>query len=227
MAVTAGLSLGEYTAHVYAGSLAFEDAVRLVRQRGQFMLEASQRQPSGMLSLLGADRETAERIAARASSAGIVAVANLNAPGQVVLSGAVEALDAAEKVAPEFGIRKCRRLVVSGAFHSPIMDPAAEKLKASLADVTFHAPRIPVVSNVTAEPVTTPDDIRTLLARQVISPVRWADSVLAMKSMGVSTFLEPGPGKVLGALLRKIDPDLRTVSVATQKDVESFPADFD
>jgi len=227
IAVAAGLSLGEYTAHVLAGSLAFDDAVRLVRKRGQYMLEASRRQPSGMLSLLGADRSTAEAIAEKAASAGIIAVANLNAPGQVVLSGALEALDAAEKVAPDHGVRRFKRLVVSGAFHSPIMDPAAEKLRDALESVEIRPPTFPVAANVTAEPVIDPEDIRTLLARQVISPVRWEESVRTMKAMGVTTFIEPGPGKVLGALLKKNDGDLRAVSAATRDDVESFPAKLD
>lgn len=225
--MTAGLSLGEYTAHVLAGSLSLEDAVRLVRKRGCYMLEASRAQPSGMLSLLGADRAAAEAIAAEAASAGIIAVANLNAPGQVVLSGAVEALDAAEQAAPAHGVRKCRRLVVSGAFHSPIMNPAAEKLAADLAAVEFRAPRIPVISNVTAEPVTDPESIRDLLARQVVSPVRWADSIEVMRGLGVTTFLEPGPGKVLGTLLKKIDRDLTAISAATPEEVESFQPDLD
>jgi len=227
ISVAAGLSLGEYSAHVLAGSLEFEDAVRLVRKRGQYMLDASLSQPSGMLSLLGADRATAEAIAEKAASAGIIAVANLNAPGQVVLSGAVEALDAAEQVAPEHGVKRFKRLVVSGAFHSPIMNPAAEKLEKDLATVDIRPPAFPVVANVTAEPVSDPEDIRSLLARQVISPVRWEDSVRTMKSMGVTTFIEPGPGKVLAALLKKNDRELRALSAATQEDVESFPTNLD
>jgi len=220
--VTAGLSLGEYTAHVFAGSLRFEDAVRLVRKRGQYMLEASKSQPSGMLSLMGSDLEKAQAIADRAASKGIIAVANLNAPGQVVLSGAVEALDEAEAIAPEFGVRRCRRLVVSGAFHSPIMNPAADKLGKDLELVEIQRPEIPVIANVTAEPVEDPEDIRSLLARQVIRPVRWEDSVRTMKSMGISTFFEPGPNRVLGGLLKKIDRDLKSISVSTPEEVESF-----
>jgi [acyl-carrier-protein] S-malonyltransferase len=180
-----------------------------------------------MLSLLGADRATAEAIAAEAGTEGVIAVANLNAPGQVVLSGAVEALDAAERIAPDHGIRKCRRLVVSGAFHSPIMDPAAEKLKEELSRVSFAKPAIPVVSNVTAEPVEDPADIPALLARQVISPVRWEDSIQTMRAMGITTFVEPGPGKVLNALLKKIDRDARGLSAAQRDEVETFPANPD
>ncbi|MBN2492484.1 MAG: ACP S-malonyltransferase [Planctomycetes bacterium] len=226
-ALAAGLSLGEYTAHVFAGSLGFEDAVRLVRKRGQFMLDASLRQPSGMLSLLGAERAAAEAIAAEAASAGVIAVANLNAPGQIVLSGALGALDAAERIAPAHGIRKCRRLVVSGAFHSPLMEPAAEKLARELAGVTFQPPALPIVSNVTAQPVVNPREFPGLLARQVISPVRWEDSVHTMRAMGANLFVEPGPGKVLTGLLRKIDPDASSLAASTLDEVGAFPSNLD
>ncbi len=223
----AGLSLGEYSALVFAGALSFVDAVRLVRKRGQYMLTASKSQPSGMLSLMGADRETAETLTTRASSAGILAVANLNAPGQVVISGAEAALDEAERLASEVGIRRTRRLVVSGAFHSPIMQPAADDLTRDLAQVEIRPPAIPVISNVTAEPVTEVEDIRALLARQVVSPVRWEDSIRTMQVAGVSTYLEPGPGRILGSLLKKIDRSLVAVQVSKPDEVEGFQPDID
>lgn len=225
--MAAGLSLGEYTALVFAGALRFEDAVRLVRNRGRYMLDASTAVPSGMLSLMGADRETAEKIAADASDAGVIAVANLNAPGQVVLSGANEALDRAEALAPDAGIRRSIRLVVSGAFHSPIMQPAADRLKADLADVEIQTPRCPVYTNVLAEPVSDPDDIRDLLARQVVSPVRWEDSVRAMIAAGTTTFIEPGPGRVLASLLKKIDRSASAIAVSDVDQVASFRPDAD
>lgn len=225
IACTAGLSLGEYTALVFAGALAFEDAVRLVRKRGRYMLDASEAAPSGMLSLMGADRAQAEAIAAEAAPAGVIAVANLNAPGQVVLSGANAALDAAEVAAKAAGIRRAIRLVVSGAFHSPLMQPAADRLAADLAAVEVRAPRCPVYSNVTAEPVGSPDDIRELLARQVVSPVRWADSVGAMLAAGTTRFIEPGPNKVLTGLLKKIDRDATGIAVPDVDAVEAFTLD--
>ncbi len=159
-AVTAGLSLGEYTALWCAGSLAFVDAVRLVRLRGEAMQAASEATPSGMLSLMGGDEEKAKALAEVGSAHGICSVANLNSPGQVVLSGEHAALDAAAEVAKDHGVRRARKLVVAGGFHSECMRSAADALSAALADVEFKAPRIPFVTNVTGLPETDPGAIR-------------------------------------------------------------------
>ena len=217
--LTAGLSLGEYTALWMAGSLDFADALRLVRLRGEAMQAASEEIPSGMASLTGADAAQAEALAAVGAEAGICQVANLNAPGQIVLSGEHAALDAVEAAAREHGVRRVRRLVVAGGFHSECMRPAADRLSAALADVEIRPPRVPVLSNVTAEPADGPDAIRDLLARQVCSPVLWERSMRRALADGVRTFLEPGPGTVLAGILRRIDPDASVRSAATPADL--------
>ena len=203
----AGLSLGEYTALWWAGVLEFEDGVRLVRLRGEAMQEASEACPSGMVSLVGAELAQAEALAELGSQHGICAVANRNAPGQIVLSGELAALDAVEAAASDHGARRAIRLSVAGGFHSECMRPAAERLAAALAEVKLSAPRVPVVSNVTARPVSGPDEVRELLAKQVCAPVLWEESVRWMLGEGYSQFLEPSPGKVLGGIMRKIDRD--------------------
>lgn len=167
----AGLSLGEYTALWFAGALDFADGLALVRLRGEAMQEASAATPSGMLSLAGADESSARSLAALGSELGICQVSNLNAPGQIILSGELAALAAVEAVAREHGVRRARRLVVAGGFHSECMRPAAERLEAALSEVEIREPRIPVISNVSAEPVGGGGEIRDLLARQVCSPV--------------------------------------------------------
>jgi [acyl-carrier-protein] S-malonyltransferase len=211
--LVAGLSLGEYTALWVAGSLEFEDAVRLVRLRGEAMQAASEATPSSMTSLIGADLPTAERLAAVGAAHGICAVANINAPGQIVLSGELAALDAVEAAAKDHGVRRAVRLSVAGGFHSECMRPAANRLAEVLREVTIRAPRTQFVTNVTAEPVADPELIRRHLAAQVCAPVRWEQSMRWALSQGLRSFLEPGPGNVLGGLLRKLDKDVSVQSV--------------
>jgi len=220
VAMTAGLSLGEYTALWLAGSLEFADAVRLVRIRGEAMQAASEATPSSMVSLMGASEEQARALAAVGAEQGICSVANLNAPGQVIVSGELAALDAVEAAAREHGVRRTRRLVVAGAFHSECMRPAAERLAAALADVPIQAPAIPFVTNVTGEPVGDPERIREHLAAQVCAPVLWERSMRWALAQGVREFLEPAPGKVLAGLLSKIDPEARVRPAATPADLE-------
>ncbi len=208
----AGLSLGEYTALWWAGVVSFEDGVRLVRLRGEAMQAASEGCPSGMVSLVGADLCQAEALAAEGAKHGICAVANRNAPGQIVLSGELAALDAVEAGASLHGVRRAIRLSVAGGFHSECMRPAAERLKAALREVELSAPKVPVVSNVTARPISGPEEARELLAQQVCSPVLWEDSVRWMISEDITAFLEPSPGSVLSGILRKIDRDAVCVS---------------
>lgn len=217
----AGLSLGEYTALWYAGSIDFADAVRLVRLRGEAMQDASEQTPSGMASLMGADEAQANALAAVGAAVGICQVANLNAPGQIILSGEHAALDAAEAAAKEHGVRRVRRLVVAGGFHSECMRPAADRLAAALTDVDIRPPRIPVLSNVTAAEVGGPDEIRELLARQVCAPVVWERSMRAALERGVRSFLEPGPGTILAGILRKIDPEAQVRAAAVPADLEA------
>jgi [acyl-carrier-protein] S-malonyltransferase len=201
---TAGLSLGEYTALYFAGSLSFEDAVTLVRKRGELMQSAADAQPSGMVSLIGADEAKATALCEKAADGDVLVPANLNCPGQVVISGGSAACERAVKSADEFGMRAIP-LKVAGAFHSPLMQPAADALGEVLAQVEIKAPRIPVWSNVTAEQHTTPDAIRDLLQKQVTSAVRWHACITRMQQAGCATFIEVGPNRVLTGMMRKID----------------------
>jgi [acyl-carrier-protein] S-malonyltransferase len=218
--LAAGLSLGEYSALWCAGALEFTDAVRLVRIRGEAMQQASELCPSSMTSLMGASEEQAHALAAVGAAHGICSVANLNAPGQVILSGELAALEAAEAVAKEHGVRRTRRLVVAGGFHSECMRPAAERLRIALSAVEVRVPRLPVISNVTAAPVREPDEIRACLALQVCAPVLWERSMRWALEQGVREFLEPGPGNVLGGLMQKIDKGVSVRSVAVPQDLE-------
>jgi len=202
--LTAGLSLGEYTALWCAGSLSFPDALRLVRLRGEAMQAASEACPSSMTSLMGATPELAETLAKLGAEAGICAVANLNAPGQVVVSGELKALDIVEGAAKQHGVKRAIRLSVAGGFHSECMRPAAERLSAALQNVEVQTPRIPFLSNVTGAPLSEAIEIKTALAKQVCSPVLWERSIRWALDNGHQQFLEPGPGNVLGGLMRRI-----------------------
>lgn len=222
--LTAGLSLGEYTALWWAGALEFEDAVRLVRLRGAAMQRASELRPSGMTSLMGATLDQARALAEVGAKLGICSVANLNAPGQVIVSGELAALDAVDAAAKDHGVRRTRRLVVAGAFHSECMRPAADELAAALQRVDVRTPRFPVISNVDARPVTDGAQVKERLAAQVCAPVLWEDSMRWALARGVKEFLEPGPGKVLAGLLSKIDESASVRSAATPGDLAAAPA---
>ena len=176
------------------------------------MQAASEACSSGMVSLVGAELSQAEELAAVGAKEGICAVANRNAPGQIVLSGELAALDAVEASAADHGVRRAIRLSVAGGFHSECMRPAAQRLAAALEGVSMASPNVPVISNVTAKPVSGPEEVKALLAQQVCSPVLWEDSVRWMISEGMTTFLEPSPGRVLSGILRKIDRDVDCVS---------------
>ena len=217
----AGLSLGEYTALWAAGSLDFADGLRLVRLRGVAMQEASELHPSSMISLMGATEEQAYALAEVGSEHGICSVANLNAPGQVILSGELGALEVVEGKAKDHGVRRTRRLVVAGGFHSECMRPAADRLAAALEDVEIKAPRVPFVSNVNAEPTSDPAQIKRQLAQQVCAPVLWERSMRWALGQGITRFLEPGPGQVLAGIMRKIDGDAEVRSAATPSDVSA------
>ena len=203
----AGLSLGEYTAHVYAGSITFEDGVKLLQKRGQYMQEACDKTPSGMVSILGLDRATC---AEACRGMGDVGVANLNAPGQIVLSGENAALEKAVAKAKELGAKRAIPLKVAGAYHSVVMKPAQEKMQQELAAVKIVKPRIPVYANVSAKPLTDPEEIRAALATQICSSVLWEDSI---RAIGAAKYFEFGPGRVLAGLVRKIDEKAETVSI--------------
>jgi [acyl-carrier-protein] S-malonyltransferase len=202
---TAGLSLGEYTALVFAGALEFDDAVRLVQVRGEAMQEAADATPSGMVSVLGLDRAQVEELCQKASRGETLQVANLLCPGNIVVSGTNAACERVAEMAPAAGAMKAVPLAVAGAFHTALMAPAAERLREALAEAHFTRPSIPVVSNVDARPHDDPDEIRDLLLAQLVSPVRWEDSMRWLLEQGYDQFYEVGPGRVLRGLLKRVD----------------------
>ncbi len=201
----AGHSLGEFSAWVAAGAISFADALEVVRLRGELMYEAGTRRPGAMAALLGISDEDADALCDAVSRGpdSIVVPANLNAPGQVVISGDEDAVQRAIDGAKDAGAKKAVRLNVSGAFHSPLMQPAVEGLRDRLSRVTFERPDFPVISNVTAAPVEDPAEIPGLLVQQLTMPVRWAESVGTMVESGVDRFLELGPGSVLTGLNKR------------------------
>lgn len=203
----AGHSLGEYSACVAAGALGFEAAVRLVYRRGELMYQAGLERPGTMAAVLGLTRQEAESACAEAAPAGIVRAANLNAPGQIVISGEIPAVERACEIAKARGAKRAIRLEVSGAFHSPLMASAAQGLREELHAVPFEAARCPIVANVSAEPLQRADEIRRALEEQLLGAVRWEDSMRRLLASGAEGFVEIGAGKVLRGLLRAIDKD--------------------
>lgn len=216
----AGHSLGEYSALVAAGALDAAETVKLVRYRGEIMARADELAPGAMAAILGLDAPAVEDIVAQAAEDDVCVVANYNCPGQVVISGSVEAIDRAEPLAKEAGAKRVMRLKVSGAFHSPLMAPAAEMLTERLAQVDLSAARVPVVANVDATGHTEPDEIRNALAGQMTGSVLWEQSVAYMIDQGVSAFVEIGPGNVLSGLMRRIDREVPAYNVTDTSTLE-------
>lgn len=212
-----GLSLGEYTALVAAGSLSFDDAVVLVRKRGQFMEEASCQNPGTMASVIGFPLEETKKICDETGAE----IANLNSPGQIVISGTKDKIEAASNLARERGARKVIPLDVSGAFHSSLMEPAALKLRAEIDNVEVKAPKIKVVANVNAAYESSPDEIKANLVAQVRSSVLWEGSIKLLAAQGIKRYIEVGPGKVLAGLLRRINPSLECLNMETASDVSA------
>ena len=211
--MTAGHSLGEYSALCYAGATSFEDTLRIVSKRGELMQNAGTMNPGSMAAIIGLSNEALEDLLAHTQSSGIVQAANFNSPGQIVISGDSDAVKKAVELAPSMGARMAKELVVSGAFHSPLMKPAEEELKTSLDSITITDARIPICMNVVAEPVTSADEIRKNLVLQLTSPVQWAPSVEAMIAGGVTSFIEIGPQKVLQGLVKRINRSVATEGV--------------
>ena len=219
----AGHSLGEYSALVAAGVMSFDDAVRMVRLRGEYMDEAVPAGQGAMAAVLGADRDKLRQLCEEISgTAGAVELANLNCPGQIVISGTKEGVSLAAERVKETGAKRAIPLEVSGPFHSSLMKPASEKLARSLAEVTMNPPQIPVVANVTAQAETDAGRIGELLVRQVYSPVLWEDSIAWMIEQGVDTFIEIGPGSVLSGLIKKISRDVQTYSLNSVASIEEL-----
>ncbi len=201
----AGLSLGEYTAMVFAGVLDFESGLTLVQKRGAAMQEAADATPSGMVSILGLERVEVEVLCDKARGDDILEIANLLCPGNVVISGSNAACLRAAEMAQQAGAMKAVPLAVAGAFHTRIMRPADERLAEALDRVTLQRPNLPVISNVDAKPHDDPNEIRRLLIQQVLQPVMWEDSMRYLLDQGFDQFHEIGPGRVLRGLLRRID----------------------
>ena len=202
--MSAGLSLGEYTALYAAGAVDFAEALELVSLRGRYMQEAAEKVPSGMVSILGLEAEKVSELCRRAAGGGVLVPANFNCPGQVVLSGEKSACERAAAMAADFGAAGAVPLRVAGAFHSPLMAPAAEKLARALERVSFRRPRWPVLSNVDARPHTDAPGIRRRLLAQLTNPVRWEESMRVMLENDIEQFYEMGPGRVLAGLMRRI-----------------------
>jgi [acyl-carrier-protein] S-malonyltransferase len=214
--------VGEYSALVANGALAFADAVRLVRDRAEAMFAAGLEKPGTMAALIGISGEGLEGLLKEAGEAGVIAAANFNSPVQVVISGDVAAVEKAMEIAKGHGAKRAIPLNVSGAFHSPLMKLAEEKLAASLKATNFSEVRMPVVCNVTAEAETGPDAIRSLLEKQLTSPVLWFQSMKYLSDNGVDSVFEVGPGKVLCGLLKRISPDTACVSVSDRDSIGRF-----
>jgi [acyl-carrier-protein] S-malonyltransferase len=222
----AGHSLGEYSALTAAGSLKLSDAARLLRRRGEAMQAAVPVGEGAMAALLGMDVPDVQQVVADAASAGVCAIGNDNAPGQVVVSGATAAVERAVALAKERGVRKAVMLDVSAPFHCPLLQPAADAMQEALAEIALDEPVVPLIANVTAAPVTDPEEIRRLLVEQVTATVRWRECVLAMKELGVDTLVEMGEGKVLSGMIRRIDREMKGVPVQGPEDLEALAAEW-
>ena len=225
VAFVAGHSLGEYSALAAAGSLSLGDTARLLKIRGRAMQKAVPVGQGAMAALLGVEIDMARQIAEEAAAGEVCAAANDNAPGQVVVSGSVAAVERAMALAAAKGFRKSVLLPVSAPFHCALMRPAADAMAEALAMVAMKAPVVPLVANVTALPTSDPAAIRDLLVAQVTATVRWRESVLLMRDKGVDSLVEAGSGKVLAGLAKRIDRDLAAVSLQTPADIESFLKD--
>jgi [acyl-carrier-protein] S-malonyltransferase len=220
--LAAGHSLGEYSALCAAGAFTLADTARLVRLRGQAMQAAVPVGEGTMSALIGIEIDGAEAAVKEASDAGIVVVANDNAPGQIVISGAKAAVDKAGEIAKTKGAKRVIPLSVSTPNHSPLLKPAGERMREALAHVTIRPPVVPVVSNVTAAAVAEPDLLRSLLVDQITARVRWRESVAGFRALGVTKTVEAGGNKVLTGMVRRIDKDLETATLDTPADLEAF-----
>ncbi len=211
----AGHSLGEYTALVAANVLSLRDAVNLVRERGRLMYEAGQKNPGGMLAIIGLNTEVIKDICLHSNCT----ISNINCPGQIVISGAIDTLDAASKLARMKGARRLVPLKVSGAFHSTLMEPITEEFGEVMLNFTFYPPNIPIISNVTAQPLTDVDSIREELLQQLRHCIRWQPSVEYMIGNGVNSFYEIGPGRVLSGLIKRINSEAKTFNISEIADI--------
>lgn len=220
--MVAGHSLGEYSALIAAKSLQFYEAVKLVHARGMAMKQAGIDQPGTMAAVLGLSSEKLMEICQKASEVGIVQCANFNSPGQIVISGSVDGVKKAMEICKSEGAKLVKELVVSGAFHSPLMLSAQQSLKIKLDETPFYDAKIPVYTNVTAKPVTESSEIKTLLFEQLTNPVRWEEIIKNMIDDGAEEFYEVGPGKVLQGLVKRINSDVKVFGIDSYSDVERY-----
>lgn len=218
----AGHSVGEYSAFVASGAIQFYDAIKLVRERGIAMQKAGVEKPGTMAAIIGLNEEHVIQCCDEASSEGIVQCANFNSPGQIVISGETKAVKKAMEICKSKGAKLTKELQVSGAFHSPLMDSAKEKLKVALDKTPVYDTRIPVYANVTAKPVLSKDEIKNLLYEQLSAPVLWLQLINNMVNEGVDEFYEIGPGKVLQGLVKRINPDVKIFGIDKYSDVEKY-----
>lgn len=219
---TAGHSLGEYSALVSAGAMQFYDAVTLVRERGKAMQQAGIDNPGTLAAIVGLNPEIVENLCVEASKEGIVQCANFNSPGQIVISGSIAGVRKAMELCKSNGAKLVKELVVSGAFHSPLMQSAKDYLLNVLNKTPIYNARFPVYANVTAKPVTDKGEIKKMLFEQVTSPVRWEETIKNMISDGFDEFYEIGPGKVLQGLVKRINPDVKIFGIDKFEDVEKY-----
>jgi [acyl-carrier-protein] S-malonyltransferase len=220
--IVAGHSLGEYTAAVAAGAVAVEDGIRLVVLRGRLMAKIQSERPGAMAAVIGLDPDQLREICARAATYGVVTLANLNSPTQIVISGEDTAVDHAATLAEEEGAQRVVRLQVGAAFHSSLMEPVQARMAEAMAEVEWRDPRVPLVANASGAVVRTGEDVRAALLAQIASPVLWVDCVEMLVAEGVTTLLELGPGRVLAGLARQIAPDVDVFSADSPERLTQF-----
>lgn len=225
-ALVAGHSLGEWSALVCAGVVAFADAVKLVQQRGKFMQEAVPAGQGAMYAIIGLDDALIIDACKKAEQGEVVAAVNFNSPGQVVIAGTAAAAERAGNLCKEAGAKRALPLPVSAPFHTALMKPAAERLAEQIAATEFNAPQIPVVHNVTAQTESNPEKIKALMIEQIYSAVRWVECVNTMTHLGITTTVECGPGKVLSGLNKRINAELTTLSIEKSEELDNVLAQF-
>ena len=224
--LVAGHSLGEFTALVVAGVLDFDDALKLVRERGRLMKETGDARPGGMAAVIGLDTPTIQQVVQEAQSAGVVTLANDNSPGQTVLSGDIAALQRAMELAKQRGARLVQRLAISIASHSPLMQQASQSFAGLVSQSAFRPPQMPLIANISARALTTVDELRVELSEHLVRPVQWTRSVQTITAQGITTIIEIGPKQVLTSLVKRITPDANPVSL-TDADVVKLIASLD
>lgn len=218
----AGHSLGEYSAYVASGTIQFHEAIKLVRARGVAMQEAGDQNKGTMAAIIGLEPDKVENLCTKASEVGIVQCANFNSPGQIVISGSVDGVNLAMQLCKNAGAKMVKELVVSAAFHSPLMFSAKEKLALAIDTTNFYNSKFPVYTNVTAKPVDSISKIKSKLFEQITAPVRWEETIKNMIDDGIEEFYEIGPGNVLQGLVKRINPDVKRFGIDKFQDVERY-----